>query len=152
MKVGKGTLILSNVFETFGSEPWLVELGDNVEITANVKFITHDGSVWVIRNKESRNEIDVFGKITVGNNCFFGMNSIILPGVTIGDNCVIGAGAIVTRDIPDNTIVGGVPAKNIKTYDEYRLSMLNKAVPTKNMSIGEKKQYLKEKYPEWNIE
>ncbi len=59
-----------------------------------------------------------FGRIKVGNNCFIGYNSTILPGVTIGDNCIIGACSLVTKDVPSGTVVGGVPAKVITTTEE----------------------------------
>ena len=53
-------------------------------------------------------------KVTIGNDVWIGMRSIIMPGVTIGNGAVIGAGAVVTKDVPDYAIVGGVPAKVIK--------------------------------------
>ena len=53
-------------------------------------------------------------KVTIGNDVWIGMRSIIMPGVKIGNGAVIGAGAIVTKDVPDYAIVGGVPAKVIK--------------------------------------
>ena len=54
------------------------------------------------------------GKVTIGNDVWIGMRSIIMPGVKIGNGAVIGAGAVVTKDVPDYAIVGGVPAKIIK--------------------------------------
>lgn len=53
--------------------------------------------------------------VTIGNDCWFGANVVVCPGVTIGDNCVIGAGSVVTRDIPDNSFAAGVPARVIRT-------------------------------------
>lgn len=53
--------------------------------------------------------------ITIGDNCWFGAGAMVMPGVTIGDNCVIAAGAVVTKDVPDNSLVGGVPAKLIRS-------------------------------------
>ena len=53
--------------------------------------------------------------IIIGDDVWIGANAVILPGVTIGKHCVVAAGAVVTKDVPDNTIVGGVPAKEIKT-------------------------------------
>ena len=52
--------------------------------------------------------------ITIGKNCWFGAGAIVLPGVTIGDNCVVAAGAVVAKDVPGNTLVGGVPARTIR--------------------------------------
>lgn len=52
--------------------------------------------------------------IIIGDDVWIGANAVILPGVTIGKHCVVAAGAVVTKNVPDNTIVGGVPAKEIK--------------------------------------
>lgn len=51
----------------------------------------------------------------IGNDCWFGANVVVCPGVTIGDNCVIGAGSVVTKDVPANSFVAGVPAHVIRT-------------------------------------
>lgn len=59
------------------------------------------------------------GKIHIGNNVFISSKSTILYGVNIGNNVIIGAGSIVTKDIPDNSIVAGAPAKFIKSFDDY---------------------------------
>ena len=56
--------------------------------------------------------------VMIGNDCWFGANVVVCPGVTIGDNCVIGAGSVVTRDIPSNSFAAGVPAKVIRQITE----------------------------------
>ena len=53
--------------------------------------------------------------VVIGDDVWIGANAVILPGVTIGSHCVVAAGAVVTKDVPDNTVVGGVPAKVLKT-------------------------------------
>ena len=53
--------------------------------------------------------------VVIGDDVWIGANAVILPGVTIGRHCVVAAGAVVTKDVPDNTLVGGVPAKVLKT-------------------------------------
>lgn len=104
----------------FGSEPYLINIGEHVTISGFVTFITHDGSTYVFRNSEKRYEnVIKYGKIEIGNNCFIGNKSIIMPGVKIGNNCVIGTGSVVTKSVPDNSIVAGNPAKYICSYEEY---------------------------------
>ena len=127
----------------FGSEPYLITIGNHVRITNGVRFVTHDGGVWVIRNYKHKEDIDLFGKIQVGNNVHIGLNSIIMPNVTIGDNCIIGCGSIVTKSIPSNSVAVGVPAKVIKSIDDYYQSHLNTFFTTKHLSYKEKKKYLK---------
>lgn len=133
---------------TWGSEPYLIEIGNHVRITHGVSFITHDGGVWVLRNnnKYKEKDIDVFGKIKIGNNVNIGWNAIIMPGVTIGDNVVVGAGAIVTKDVESNSVVAGIPAHKIETIDEYYEKVLKKCDHTKQLTPEEKKKYLKKKY------
>lgn len=147
VSVGVEVKILGNPYRIFGSEPWLVSIGDHVEITNGCRFLTHDGGAWVFRKEYP--SYDVFGPITVGNNVFVGTDSTILPGVKIGDNCVIGARSVVTKDVASNTVVAGCPAKFIKTVEEYKSKIEASAVPTHAMSIGEKQVYLRENRSGW---
>lgn len=128
----------------FGSEPYLVSIGDHVTIGEGVRIITHDGGVWVLRAEHP--SIDVFGPVSIGNNCFIGAKAIIMPNVTIGDNCVIGAGSIVTKDIPANSVAAGVPARVISTLEEYKERSLQKALHVKDLSPSEKKKTIIEKF------
>lgn len=116
-------------------------MGDNVKIVNGVRFITHDGGVHVLRNlKKEYKNIDLFGKIVIKNNVFIGLNSIILPGVTIGSNVIIGAGSIVTKSIPDNTIVAGNPAKIIGNIEQFENRRKQQFLFTKYMGYEEKKK------------
>ncbi len=117
VNLGNNVRLMKNV--NFGSEPYLITIGDNVTISYDVGLITHDGATWVFRNNEEYKNIVKYGKIKIGNNCFIGARSILLPGVTIGNNCVVAAGSVVTKKFPDNVVIGGNPAKIIKTTDEY---------------------------------
>lgn len=120
LNVGKGVSIVSGRRGvTFGSEPYLITLGDYCRISNDVMFITHDGGTWAFRDLPKYQRVIKYGKIEVGAHSFVGTRSIIMPGVSIGERCVIGAGSIVTRDIPDGTVAVGVPAKVIMTTEEY---------------------------------
>lgn len=140
VKVGDNCRFLDIKSGTFGSEPYLISIGDHVTITHGVLFVTHDGGVWVFR--EQHPDIDLMAPITVGTNVFIGVYAVILPGVTIGDNCVIGAGAIVNHDIPAGHVAAGVPAKCIKTIDEYWESVKNKAFYIRSLPQGQKRDVL----------
>lgn len=151
VSIGENCLILSNPYRCFGSEPYLVEIRNHVEITSGCQFVTHDGAVWTLRVEPELAKIDKFGKITVGNNVFIGINSTILPGVTIGDNCIVGAGSLVTKDIPSGEVWGGVPAHFISTLEEYRRKAILRADYTKGMNPAEKEKTVRAAHPEWFI-
>lgn len=144
VKFGKNCEFQRDIF--WGSEPYLINIGNDVRITRGVKFITHDGGVWTLRKLYNENSIDVFGKIVIGNNVHIGFDSIIMPNVKIGNNVVIACGAVVTKDVEDNCIVGGIPARKIETIEEYYKKVKNKCDYTKNMSKFEKKKYILDKY------
>jgi acetyltransferase-like isoleucine patch superfamily enzyme len=138
IKFGKNVRILH--FPRWGSEPYLIEIGDNVTITRGVAFVNHDGGVAVFREEHAG--LNIYGKIIIGNNVFIGINTIILPNVKIGNNVVIGAGSIVNKDIPDNVVVAGVPAKIIKTLKDYKINSLAKACFINTNNSNEKKEII----------
>lgn len=87
-----------------------VEIGEGTVITARVTIT--DIKHIVSKGELSALEQDLLAKSTkIGKNCFIGVNACIMPGVTIGDGCVVGANAVVTKDVPDGTIVAGIPAR-----------------------------------------
>ena len=90
-----------------------VTVGDGCQIGHNVVFATLNHGLAPENRKTTYP-----APIVLGKNVWIGSNATILQGVTIGDNAVVAAGAVVTRDVPDNTIVGGVPAKPLKSIDE----------------------------------
>ncbi len=106
-------------FPDFGSEPYLVSIGKHVTVSGFVSFVTHDGGSFVFRDQEPYKNVRRVGRITIHDNCFIGIRSVILPGVEIGPNSVVGAGSVVTKTVPPNTVVAGVPAKPIMTVEEY---------------------------------
>ena len=102
------------------SDPEFISVGNNVNIAAGVQFINHDICAMTL-NKMGKNHRfkDFVGCIEIGDNVMVGANCIILPNVKIGSNVIIGAGAVVTKNIPNNCVVGGVPAKIIGTFDSF---------------------------------
>src|SRR5690606_8453552 len=104
-------------YSMFGTEPWCITLGNNVHITREVLFVNHDGGTLLFRHAIP--DLEITAPITVGDNVYIGVRSIILPGARIGSNCIVAAGSVVTGNVPDNTVVGGVPAKRIKSIEEY---------------------------------
>lgn len=142
--IGDDCRLIATTPSTFGSEPYLVTLGNHVTVTAGVRFITHDGGVWVFREEDPR--IDVIAPIAIGDNVFIGMNAILLPGVTVGDNCVIGAGAVVSRAIPPNSVAIGSPARVVKSLDEYRGGVDEKALYIRTLPADEKRAVLMERF------
>ncbi len=103
---------------TLSPEPYLITIGNHCTIAPNVQFLTHDGAVWVFT--ENMPDIQKFGPITILDNCFIGMNAILMPNVTIGPNAIVGAGSIVTKNVSKNTIVAGNPARKISTLKQYQ--------------------------------
>lgn len=89
--------------------PWLISIGKNCYLTKGVVILTHDASIKLHTGYSK------LGKVTIGENTFVGMNSIILPNVSIGDNCIIGAGSVVTHNIPNYCVATGNPAKVISS-------------------------------------
>jgi acetyltransferase-like isoleucine patch superfamily enzyme len=79
----------------------------------------------------------------VGDNVYFGIRTIVMPGVNIGSRCIIGAGSIVTKDIPSNSVAVGVPARVIKTTDEYLEQMKAKSLKLGHLGAEEKAAELK---------
>lgn len=102
----------------------LIELNDNCVITGRTLILTHDYSIYhasigVGKTKKNDPEFCAKGKVVIEENAFVGANCIILPNVRIGKNSIVGAGSIVTKNIPENTVVGGNPVKVIRSIEEY---------------------------------
>ena len=101
----------------------LIRIGNNVHIASNVSFITHDVTHHMLNRIESvakRGGVqERVGCIEIGDNVFVGAGTRILYDTKIGSNVIIGTGSIVTKDIPDNCVAAGAPAKVIGTFDSY---------------------------------
>ena len=118
VQIGNGCSISKDA--NWGSEPWLITIGNNVRITKGVDFITHDGGLWTLRKMGLISQEDVvYGSIRIDDNCNISWNTIIMPGVHIERNCITAAGAVITKCMPEGTIWGGVPARQIETVEAY---------------------------------
>lgn len=117
----------------FGSEPFLISVGDRVTITTGVKIITHDGSAWLARDEKGRRF--KFQRVQIGNDVFVGVNSLILPGVVVEDEVIIAAGSVVAKSIPKGSVVAGVPAKIIGSYTKLKRKMLNEYISSQEMNM-----------------
>lgn len=128
-KAGKGVFFDHRVYLKF---PWLVEMGDNVNVNRGAEFYpdffgrhkvvignnvriaphvrfhaaSHDASDLEYRHEGAT--------ITVGDDVWIGAGAVILPGVTVGDRSIVGAGSVVSKDVPPDVVVAGVPAKQIR--------------------------------------
>lgn len=112
---GKNIHIGKNVFLNSGcrfQDQGGITIGDGALIGHNVVLATlnHD-------NNPNKRADMIPAPIIIGKNVWIGANATVLPGVTVGDGAIVAAGAVVTKDVPENAVVGGVPAKKIKTID-----------------------------------
>ena len=119
------------------AEPFLVSFGDNVAVAAGARIITHSIANTIF-NYEDKTNIHRcrFAEVKIGNNVYIGADAIINFGVTIGNNCIIAAGAVVTKDVPDGSVVGGVPAKIIGSYDEVKRKSLEFSEPINKLGAN----------------
>ena len=90
-----------------GIAPQLITIGRDCMIAPRAMILTHDASFFI------HERLYKFAPVNIGDRVFIGYGAIIMPGVTIGEDSIVGAGAVVTRDVPRNTVVGGVPASVI---------------------------------------
>ena len=117
-------------------------MGDNVHVATGVSFVNHDITSFMFEWQENREYTVRLGCIEIGNNVFIGCNATILYDTVIGDNVIVAAGSVVTGNIPDGTVVGGVPAKVIGDYESYKEKITNytKCVPWKGDEKNQKLQ------------
>lgn len=113
--IGENTYIGQFTFLQ-SSENYKINIGENCAISHNVKVYTNSYDSNQNFNETTKKTHQ--GNVIIGNGVWIGVNVVIIPGVTIGDNVIIGANSVVTKDIPKNTIVGGVPAKVIRMKDD----------------------------------
>ena len=132
----------------------LIKLHNNVRIASNVTFTTHDITHFVLNKlPETKEEYsETIGCIEIMDNVFVGTNVTILSNVRIGPNAIVAAGAVVTQDVPPNSVVGGVPAKVICTFDEYlekrKVNYPKEFEPRRQEVSNEASEYLWKKFEE----
>lgn len=136
VKFGKNCLIAT---KNWSSEPYLIEIGNNVQVTHNVSIHTHGGA-HVVRTIIPN--FDMFGKVVIKDNAYIGAYSQIMPGVTIGEGALVAAGSIVTKSVPAGVVVAGNPAKYVCTVEEYIERNKKYNVGTKGLSYDAKKKSL----------
>lgn len=95
-----------------------IKIGKNCDIGPGVEFILGSHNIG---SKERRAGNGIARPIEIGDGCWIGAHSIILGGVRIGAGCIVAAGSVVTRDVPDNMLVAGTPARIKRTLNEELL-------------------------------
>lgn len=136
-KIGEGTSLLGPVRFHYGCHTEIgahcfinfnftvqddarVRIGDHCNFGPNVTIVTPlhpmlpDERRSLVCGDGTERFLCYARPVTIGNDCWFGANVVVCPGVTVGDGCVIGAGSVVTRDIPENSFAAGVPARVIR--------------------------------------
>lgn len=113
-----GAIIGENVFlynvHCSQQDATCLEIGNNVTLSG-VQILTHDASMVHLLDHNCLK----IGRVVIGNNVFIGVQSVILPNVRIGNNVIVGAGSVVTKDIPNNSVAVGNPARVICSLEEY---------------------------------
>lgn len=123
VRIGEGCRIYTS---NFGTEPWLIRIGNRVCISNDVTFVNH-GLVWPFEEKYE--SLTAFGPIVIEDGCQIGVRATILPHVTIGANAIVGACSVVTKDVPPNTVVAGNPARALCPLEDYEQKCVARHIP-----------------------
>ena len=134
--IGKNCFISTR---RWGTEPYLITVGNHVQVTRDVAVHTHGGGQAI---RKEHPDFDVFGKVVINDWAYIGASSQIMPGVTIGEGALVAAGSIVTKSVPPHTVVGGNPARVICSTDEYYERNKIYDMGTKRKSKAEKRHIL----------
>ena len=122
VRIGEGCRIYTT---NFGSEPWLIRIGNRVCISNDVTFVNHNLN-WPFQEKYE--SLTGFAPIDIRDNCQIGIGVTVLPNVTIGPNAIVGACSVVTKDVPPDTVVAGNPARAICTMQEYEQKLIEQHI------------------------
>ena len=112
------------------TEAYLITIKNGTTISNDVQLVTHDNSVEKLHVGFS----DLFGEIVIGEHCFIGARSIILPGVTLGDHCIVGSGSVV----------GGNPARLITTTDKLAEKVRETGFSIEGLTVQQKRKLILE--------
>ena len=138
--LGDGVSIYNSYLDV--GHGYLIEIGDHCTLT-NCTILAHDASTQIYFKKSK------VGMVRIGSHTFIGWGAIILPHVSIGKNCIIGAGTVVSKDIPDNSVVIGSPCRIISTTEQFILKhqeyMKEKPIFEKKWNCKTKEQKNREK-------
>lgn len=104
VKIGRNVVVMNNSLMMAAGG---ITIEDDVLVAANVQLISNNHDLY-------DHDVLICNPVRLKRNCWIGAGATILPGVTVGENSVVGAGAVVTKDVEDNTVVGGNPARLIK--------------------------------------
>lgn len=127
--------------------PKLISIGDNVHLAAGVSFITHDVTHIMLNHLGGGKRREKVGCIEIGDNVFVGAGTRILYDVRIGSNVIIGTGSIITKDIPDNSVAAGSPARVIGSFDDYLKKRDYEEVYPENLTP--RRQEIQEELADW---
>jgi acetyltransferase-like isoleucine patch superfamily enzyme len=145
VEIGEGVEIFGANLFTFGSEPYLVSIGNQVTISHDVDFITHDGGLRIARAKYPNAYL--YRRIQVADHCFLGAHCVLLPGAEVGIGSVIGSGSIVTGTIPSGVVAIGVPARPVKSVEDYIEENKHLWIDTGGLTPDAKRDLLQHRLP-----
>ena len=117
-EIGERLNVYGGVLRIDTCFPFMLHIGDDVEITANVNILSHDYS-WSVIKAYSGQLLGGVGPVFIGNNVFIGSGATILMNTHIGNNCIIGAKSLVSGHFPDNSVIAGCPARVVCSLEDY---------------------------------
>ena len=144
ISVGEGCRIYTPLRS---NEPSMIKIGNHVTISSGVAFVTHDNSILKVLDPMT----DVIGRITVGDHCFIGQNSMLMLGVTLGERCVVGAGAVVTHSFPPHSVIAGNPARKICSTEEMAEKYRDYAIDFGPIPFDQRNKYIMEHPEKWVV-
>ena len=119
MRIGSGTVLFNAKMTTIDeSDPQMIIIGKNVQITGGVVILSHDYG-WAVTKAVYGDVLGSVRPVSIGDNVYIGMNAMILAGSRIGSNVIIGANSVVSGTIPDNCVAVGSPCRKVYDIDEY---------------------------------